>query len=97
MITETKLIINTCKQCGWEWAQHRIRKINAVPLTCPKCYSKYWNSEDLKKCMKLWKEETGIQDDDQAYFRERLPIEISEYPSLKPQEYHCRQVMVWKK
>ena len=57
----------------------------------------HWNSEDLKKCMKLWKEETGIQDDDQAYFRERLPIEISEYPSLKPQEYPCRQVMVWKK
>ena len=39
------LIINTCKQCGWQWAQHRTRKVNPIPLTCPNCQSHLWNRD----------------------------------------------------
>ena len=62
MTTETKLIINTCKQCGWQWAQHRTMKVSKVSPVCPKCDSKYWNG-DIRiehKCQKCGHEWGGI-------------------------------------
>jgi predicted Zn-ribbon and HTH transcriptional regulator len=61
---ETKLIINTCKQCGWQWAQHRTMKVSKVSPVCPKCDSKYWNG-DIRiehKCQKCGYEWGGRVD-----------------------------------
>jgi hypothetical protein len=63
MTTEAKLIINTCKQCGWQWAQHRTLKVNPAPLSCPHCRSKLWGrsrksmpcGENFKKAIELRK------------------------------------------
>lgn len=61
-LTENKLIINTCKQCGWQWAQHRSMKVHKVSPVCPKCDSKFWNG-DIRidhKCQKCGYEWSGI-------------------------------------
>ena len=64
MTTENKLIINTCKQCGWQWAQHRRMKVHEVSPMCPKCRSYYWSGEVppkfiCRKCGYQWSERKG--------------------------------------
>lgn len=37
-----------CNQCDYEWRKHT-NLLNKLPDACPKCYSKRWNEQKIKK------------------------------------------------
>jgi len=43
MVNKMRILI--CKRCGWDWGTRK----DKTPKYCPKCKSKYWNTERIRK------------------------------------------------
>lgn len=46
MINERIIIVCTCNRCGREWT---VQDYGHTPQACPRCHSKYWNTESPYK------------------------------------------------